>query len=369
MFRWYKVLIVWVLTAIGTFFITPLIKKIAFKLGAVDTPNKRRVNIKATPSLGGLGIYLSMFFFLFFVQPIPNDYLMPIFVGSTIIVITGIIDDVYELSASKKLIGQLLASLVPYFYGIRVELINIPYFGEIVVSPLISLVGSVIWIIAITNAVNLIDGLDGLASGVSIISLSTIGIINFFLQTSERLTLTIVIFSLVFSILGFLPYNFHPASIFLGDTGSMFLGYSAALFSLYGVKRATFLSLVIPLVILGVPITDTFFAIIRRKLNKKPIMAPDRNHLHHRLLHLGLSHRETVLTIYGISAIFALVALIYPVSTAWGAIVLTIGLLIGLEFFIEFIGLFGENRRPLIQLAKNIITGIKLKEPKGRDQQ
>lgn len=357
--NWYYTLIVLGMTALLSFFITPIIQKLSKKIGAIDKPNKRRVNKIAIPSMGGLGIYISMFASVFFLQSIDKEYSIPIFIGSTIIVIIGILDDIFELSAYQKVSGQLAAALIPYIFRIRIEQINIPLFGNLTVVPLVGLIMTIIWVLGITNAMNLLDGLDGLASGVAIIALSTMGIITLFADNTAISPMMILIFTLIFSILGFLPYNFYPASIFLGDTGSMLLGYLAAVFSLYSIKQATFISLILPLIILGVPITDTFFAIVRRILNKKPIMSADKNHIHHRLLYLGLSHRDAVLTIYGLSLVFALVALIYPLSTSLGMITLITVLLLGLEFFIEFIGLFGENRQPLINLIKKLLSNLR----------
>lgn len=161
-----------------------------------------------------------------------------------------------------------------------------------------------IWILAITNAVNLIDGLDGLATGVAIIALTTMGITAMFFLNVGNIFVAIMIFTLVAACIGFLPYNFFPARIYLGDTGALFIGFMMSVFSLFGLKNATFITLLIPVMILGVPITDTVFAIFRRLLNKEPITHADKRHLHHRLMQIGLTHRQTVLVIYGIALIF-----------------------------------------------------------------
>jgi UDP-N-acetylmuramyl pentapeptide phosphotransferase/UDP-N-acetylglucosamine-1-phosphate transferase len=274
----------------------------------------------------------------------------------------GIIDDIRELSPKAKLAGIFAASLVIYFLaGIRMNQVTLPIIGSFELGwwsfPI-----TIIWIIAITNAVNLIDGLDGLATGVSIIALFTMGIMAYFFLNWTNVYVAIWIFVLVAALMGFLPHNFHPASIFLGDTGSLFIGFMMAIFSLKGLKNVTFVTLLMPVVIMGVPITDTVYAILRRLLNKKPIMQADKHHLHHRLMQLGLSHRQTVLVIYGLSLVFAFIALLYPLSTLWGSILLTIGVLIGLELFIESIGLLGDNRQPLLKAIQKFVKRLEKKD-------
>ncbi len=212
-----------------------------------------------------------------------------------------------------------------------------------------------IWILAITNAVNLIDGLDGLATGVAIIALTTMGITAMFFLNVGNIFVSIMIFTLVAACIGFLPYNFFPARIYLGDTGALFIGFMMSVFSLFGLKNATFITLLIPVMILGVPITDTVFAIFRRLLNKEPITHADKRHLHHRLMQIGLTHRQTVLVIYGIALIFSFISLLYPISTLWGSILLTVAVLIGLELFVETIGLVGEDRQPLLNGIKKLV--------------
>ncbi len=164
--------------------------------------------------------------------------------------------------------------------------------------------------------------------------------------------------TLVAALLGFLPYNFHPAKIYLGDTGSLFIGFMISVFSLYGLKNATFITLIIPVIILGVPITDTLYAILRRLLNKKPISQADKHHLHHRLMQMGLTHRQTVLVIYGIALIFSFISLLYPLSNLWGSILLTVATLFGLELFVEAIGLVGDTRQPLLNGIKYLVLKV-----------
>lgn len=266
-------------------------------------------------------------------------------------VITGLLDDIFELSPMQKLIGLTFAALEIYFVaGIKISTVTIPYFGFIDLG-WFALPMTLIWILAITNAVNLIDGLDGLASGVSIISLTTIGIISYFFLPNF-VEVPMVIFTLIAAIIGFFPYNFYPATIFLGDTGALFLGFMISVLSLQGLKNATFISVLTPMFILGVPITDTVYAMIRRKFNKQKISSADKMHLHHRLLSLGFSHRGTVLTIYALALVFSFIALLMNYASNTAIVLLIISTGFGIELFIELIGLVGENRQPLMCALK-----------------
>ena len=232
--------------------------------------------------------------------------------------------------------------------------ISFPFFGKWELGWL-SLPVTILWILALTNAVNLIDGLDGLAAGVSMIGLTTLGIISFFfLLPNDSLYTTIIIFTLVAAIAGFFPYNFFPASIYLGDTGALFLGYMIAIVSMTGLKNATFISIMTPMLILGVPITDTVYAMIRRKFNKQKISSADKMHLHHRLISIGFTHRGAVLTIYALALVFSFIALLMNYASTTAMILLIIATMFGLELFIEVIGLVGENRQPLITMLKFI---------------
>lgn len=335
-------------TSILSMILTPLVRKLSFAIGATDEPDKRRVNTKVMPSMGGLAIYLSFFISIVFIQRIQSDVILPLFVASTIILITGMIDDIKEISPKMKVLGIVAAALIIYYWGnIGMSSITLPFFGRIEMG-IISLPMTLLWILGLTNAVNLIDGLDGLASGVSMIGLTTIGVMGFFFLPSQNVSISLMIFTLVAAIFGFFPYNFYPAKIYLGDTGSLLLGFLISVFSLYSLKNVTFISLVIPIVILGIPITDTFYAIIRRLVKRQPISKPDKEHMHHRLMVLGLTHRQTVLFIYCVALIFSIIALLYPISTLLGAVLITIALVIGLELFVELIGLVGEDNRPLI---------------------
>lgn len=347
-----------ILTMILAFAITPLIKKLAFKINAVDKPNERRINKKVMPTAGGLAIYLafSISILFFFPDLIPFKYGLHLVVSSGIVVLTGLIDDIFELTPRQKLLGVVVAALyVCFVFDITVSTITLPHIGLIPLNWL-SYPITILWISGLTNAINLIDGLDGLASGISIIALTTIGIIGYIgsFTGAVKLQVPLAMFILLMSTLGFFPFNFYPAKIFLGDTGALLLGFLISVLSIQGLKNATFITLITPLIILGVPITDTVFAMIRRALNKKPISSADKMHLHHRLLSLGFTHRGAVLMIYCLAFIFSIIALLYMFTNTWATILLSIACLFGLQIFIEMIGLTGVDKQPLLNALKFI---------------
>ncbi|WP_413307081.1 MraY family glycosyltransferase [Bacillus sp. 1P10SD] len=332
--------------------ITPLIKRFAFVIGATDKPNLRKVHQSIMPRLGGLAIFISFIVGVFFLKPdSPNS--IAILLGCGIIIITGFCDDIFELPAKYKLLGQLAAACVVVFVGnLQVVFINLPFGGQLQFG-FLSIPFTIFWIVGITNAINLIDGLDGLAAGVSSIALITISGLaliqgNLFVAALGSIVLA--------STLGFLIYNFHPASIFMGDTGALFLGFIISVLSLLGFKNVTFITFVIPVIILGVPISDTFFAIIRRIINKQPLSAPDKSHLHHCMLRLGYSHRQTVLLIYTMSAFFGLVAFIFSQARIGGALVLIGIVILIIEIIAEKIGLMGKDYRPLLNMVQTLLT-------------
>ncbi|KGR90068.1 UDP-phosphate N-acetylglucosaminyl 1-phosphate transferase [Ureibacillus massiliensis 4400831 = CIP 108448 = CCUG 49529] len=328
--------------------LTPLVKRLAFRIGAVDAPNYRKVHSRIMPRLGGLAIFLSFLIGLLILRP-DSQYIVAIVIGATLIIITGVLDDMYEISAKAKMLGQLAAAGIIVFYGgIQIEFITLPFGGELEFG-FLSIPVTILWIIGITNAINLIDGLDGLAAGVSTIALITLSVMAFIMADFFVLAVAAL---LACSTIGFLFYNFHPAKIFMGDTGALFLGFMIAVLSLLGFKNITMVSFIIPVIMLGVPISDTFFAIVRRVRNKQKWSDPDKSHLHHRLIDIGFSHRQTVLIIYGIAAMFGLFAIIFSMAKIWGAILLVTVILIALELFVEIIGLAGKNYRPLIKLAR-----------------
>lgn len=356
----YRVILILILTFVISMVLTEVVRFLSVKIGAVDEPNSRRVNTVAMPSSGGLAIYLAYFIAVLFLLPLNRELTVPIFIGATIIIITGLIDDIKGVSPKVKMFGIILATLVVYYYGgLGINRINFPLFG-IVELGFWSLPVTLLWVAAITNSINLIDGLDGLATGVSSISLTTMGIIAYFFTGANNTQVTIMIFALVAAAIGFLPANYYPAKIYLGDTGALFLGYMISVFSLFHLKNVTFFSLIVPLVILAVPIADTSYAIIRRKLNKQPISMADNKHIHHQLMNLGFSHKQSVKLLYTMTTAFSFIALLYPVASEVGAILLTIGFLIVLQFSAEIIGLLGEEGRPITRMIKKILKRINI---------
>jgi UDP-GlcNAc:undecaprenyl-phosphate/decaprenyl-phosphate GlcNAc-1-phosphate transferase len=330
--------------------ITPLVKKLAYKIRATDRPNKRKVHQTLMPRLGGLAIYLAFLAGVILLQP-ENPFSTSIIIGSGIIVISGILDDIYELSARLKLLAQIAAAAIIVLYGgLQITFINLP-FGGLFEFGYLSIPFTFLWIIGITNAINLIDGLDGLAAGVSSIALVAISGMAFIMGNLYVVTIGSI---LLVSTIGFLYHNFYPAKIFMGDTGALFLGFMISVLSLLGFKNITFVSFIVPIIILGVPISDTIFAILRRIINKQPLSSPDKSHLHHCLLRLGYSHRETVLIIYAMAALFGLLAVVFSQAKLWGAMLLGAVLLFFIEIIAEKIGLFGREFNPLLKLLRTI---------------
>lgn len=272
------------------------------------------------------------------------------------VTITGFIDDVYELSPKLKMLGIVIGAIIVWaFTDFKFDSFKIPFGGPLLAfDPFLTFFLTVLWIISITNAINLIDGLDGLVSGVSIISLVTMAIVAYFFLPLTNFFLTLTILILIASIAGFFPYNYHPAIIYLGDTGALFIGFMIGVLSLQGLKNATAVAVVTPVIILGVPIMDTIVAIIRRSLSGKKFYEPDKMHLHHRLLSMGFTHRGAVLVVYGIAMLFSLISLLLNVSSRIGGVLLILGLLFALEVFIEGIEIWGEKRTPLFNLLKFI---------------
>lgn len=321
-----------------SFFTTPLAKKIAFKVGAIDQPKDRGVHTEPMPRMGGIAIVLGFMITLLIITPfVPLlnwKQFFGVSAGALIIFVLGIFDDIYNLNAKLKLVFQIIAALLVTSAGIRIQFVSWPFLNNSLISlqdfatPL-----TVIWIVGVTNAVNLIDGLDGLAAGVS--SIASICLMALSIHSGYPLALVLTA-TLAGSCLGFLPYNFNPATIFMGDTGSTFLGFILAVTSILGLlKSYTVATIFIAVLVLGLPIFDTAFAIIRRFLNGKPIMEADRGHLHHRLMDKGYSQKQAVVTLYGISGGFGLTAI--ALSTKDFRFIFGIFFIMGLLFYMNVI--------------------------------
>jgi len=318
------------------YFSTPLAIKAAYKLGAIDKPDQRKVHNQTMPRLGGLAIFLA-FMIVTLISSWGNAAFYGILAGGLIVFLVGMLDDMYQLSPWIKLLGQCLAAVVAMYFGVIVHFVTNPFDGLLALGYL-SLPLTFLWIVGVTNAINLIDGLDGLAGGVSAIAAATMGIVSLL---HGQTAVAITAFILVAAIAGFLPYNFHPARTFMGDGGSNFLGFVLACLAIMGTaKSAALISLFVPIVILGIPIFDTFFAIIRRIYKRAPIFMPDKDHLHHRLMALGMSHRRSVLIIYGISAFFGGVAVTLSFITSPKASLLLALLLLAIVIGADRIGMF-----------------------------
>jgi UDP-GlcNAc:undecaprenyl-phosphate/decaprenyl-phosphate GlcNAc-1-phosphate transferase len=306
----YHYIIIFGVAAIIAFISTPIVMKLAYKLGAIDVPNdERRVHKTPIPSLGGLAIYISFIICsLLFLKL--DKQVLGIIISGSIILVMGIFDDIRPLKAQQKLYVQILASIMLLFFGVTVKSITIPFIGgngsfyiRYLGIPL-----TIIWVVGITNAINVIDGLDGLAGGICLISSLTLFGVSIISGRYTTMNLTAILSG---ACLGFLPFNFNPAKIFMGDTGALFLGFILAAISIQGAtKSAAAVAVAVPILAIGLPIYDTLFAMIRRKLNKKPMMGADRGHLHHRLLDMGLSQRQAVLSMYSISTVLGSASII-----------------------------------------------------------
>lgn len=350
---------------------TPLVKKFAFMVGAIDKPNHRKVHTRIMPRMGGLAIYLA-FVGAFFcvIALIPEgvmleqdlDLLKAMLVGGTVIILTGALDDRFELSAKLKLVFQIIAACIVVFgFDVHITFVSLPFDANMQqLNDWIGIPITILWIVGVTNAINLIDGLDGLAAGVSGIAITTILIMAIIMGFDPVILMSTILLG---GIIGFLFYNFHPAKIFMGDSGSLFLGFCLAMLSMISFKQITLVSFVIPLLIIGVPLSDTFFAIIRRLVNKKPIFAPDKGHLHHRLQDLGFSHRRTVLMIWGIAAIFGAMAIIQSAlikfnGANWIVFAVVCLVIFFLQIGAEIIGIVDKSKRPVITFLAKL--GLKI---------
>ena len=332
---WGDIAIAFLLAFITAFVITPHTMRLAKKVGAIDVPNDRRVNSKPMPRLGGLaviaGFFVSVIYLLittalegkinFFDEDQYFIKTIGFFIGVVVLGVVCYIDDVKGIPSFVKLIAQIVAAIIVVTSGIRIEDISLP-FGKIVITGIWSCILTVCWIIGITNAINLIDGLDGLSSGVTLIS--CLSLLMVFALNGSPLIAIVLITALAGAIVGFLPFNFSPAKTFIGDTGSNFMGFSLAIISILGVaKTYTALVLIAPIIILGMPIFDTIFAIFRRIIKGKSLKAvfkPDKGHLHHKLMSKGYSQKQAVLIMYGITAILGMFAVILLESGIWKAL-------------------------------------------------
>ena len=338
-----SIIMPFLLAVLISFFSTPMVRKLAIKIGAVDVPkDDRRVHKEAMPFLGGIAIFASVVITVLIFLPLDRST-FAILMGGTLIVMSGILDDLRDLSPKRKLLFQIAAAVILIMGGIKIDFITNPFSSSssLIMLGWMSIPITLFWVVGITNTVNLIDGLDGLAAGVAMISsISLMLVANKFSYTE----ITIISAILAGGCLGFLPFNFNPAKIFMGDTGALFLGFMLAAISIEGImKSVATIAIVVPIIILGIPIFDTTFAIFRRLLNGQSIMAADKGHLHHRLLNMGFSQRKTVLMLYGISSIFGLTAVLISKANSRQAVYLSMFTFIGAILLAVRIGLFEKK--------------------------
>ena len=320
--------------AVVSFASTPLVKTLAYKVGAIDVPkDNRRMHKVPIPRLGGLAIFLAFLLSVLVFAEIDRQ-MQGILLGAVMIVILGVMDDIMALKALPKLLVQIAAAAVAVYHGCVIQFFSNPnVFSETTYINLgwLSYPVTIIWIVAITNAVNFIDGLDGLAAGVSAISTAALTVIA--LMVAET-NVAIILSALFGACLGFLPYNMNPAKIFMGDTGATFLGFMLATLSVTGLfKMYAIISFAVPFLILGVPIFDICFAFLRRIAKGQSPMTADRGHFHHRLIDMGFSQKQSVAIAYMLTAILGLAAVLLTSSGELKALIL-----IGAIFVVGAIG-------------------------------
>lgn len=357
---WGDIAIAFLLAFITSFVMVPYTIKLAKKVGAIDYPSDRRVNKRPVPRIGGLAViagFLVSAIYLIITMTIEGNLdlnrqenykmkLLGFLLGIIVLGIFAYADDVKTLKPWQKLIGQVLAALIVYFFGIRIDTIN-----EIVIHPVLNFILTIGWIVGITNAINLIDGLDGLSSGVSLIS--CISLLIIFSTNDSPLISIILITALAGAIGGFLPFNLNPAKTFIGDVGAQFLGFSLATISILGVaKTVTLVVLIAPILVLALPIFDTLFAIIRRIVKGKSLKAvfqADKGHLHHRLMKRGFSQKQAVAILYGASASLGMFAVILIDDGIWKA----------LSFALIVIAIIAIGYKELVNFKNDEIKSIK----------
>ena len=328
-------------------------KKIAHHIGAIDIPRSdegnRHIHKRPIPKLGAVGIFLSFLFgYMFFGQH--SIKMNAILISSFIIILTGITDDISDIRASKQLLAQLIAAIIIVFYG-KMIISDITFFGLTINFGIFKELFTVLFIILCINIINITDGLDGLSAGVTSIFYLTILIISFYQGRMGSLEVTLSLLMLG-STMGFLVHNFYPAKIFAGQC-SMFMGFMISIICILGFKGTALTSLFIPIAILGLPILDTFFAIIRRTLKKEPIFKADKGHIHHQLLGMNFHHRTTVLIIYLINILFSLTTIFYVLKNAQIALIIFTILSIILIWFVFYTNIITE-KNPIKNISKKL---------------
>lgn len=359
----YNTLTIVLVTFVFSALIMPLMKKVAVHVGAMDMPRKeegnRHIHKKPIPKLGAVGIYLSFLFgyMLFGKESIQMNSIL---IGSFIMILTGIVDDLKSIRAYQKLICHIVAASIIVFYG-KILLSNITAFGFAIDLGIFSYPITILFIVACCNIINLIDGLDGLSGGICSIFFLTIGIIGFYQGRGGSLVM-ILTFIMLGATLGFLLHNFYPAKIFAGDCAT-FMGFIISIITLLEFKGPALTSFFVPILLLGIPIIDTAFAIIRRALKGKPIFSADKEHLHHQLLGMNFSQRTTVLIIYGMNILFAMASIFYTLKDPVTGTVIYIILFIIFLWFILHTSIISDKSP---KLTKKIEQKLKLPSSKNK---
>ena len=320
--------------------ITPLMIQIAKKFNIYDVPRERRVHKTPIPLLGGVSIAVS-FLAASLIFGLFDKSTIGLIAGGLLILVIGVIDDIVELKPSYKLLGQILAGVVLVLSGIKIEFVTNFLTRKLFPLGIWSNVVTILWVVAFTNVVNFIDGLDGLASGVVAIASITIAFVAY---SKGHTTISLLLFALAGSCIGFLKYNFNPAKIFMGDAGAMFLGYMLAAISALGAYKGPItLAVSIPIFVLVIPIIDTAFAIFRRLKKRKSISLGDKEHLHHRLLAVGLNQKQAVIAIYVGSAMFGIAAIYADAVSGISSVIIVSTMIVAMIVVGFKIGLFGSK--------------------------
>jgi len=353
-----------VLAFVITYLITPLVRKLAFRLGAVDRPGGRKIHNGLMPRLGGLAVYASFVTAVLVTQELTLQ-VVGLLVGASLITALGVLDDVRGISPVVKLAGQVVAAGVVVPFGIVIDFVTNPLSGGLLYLGALGIPITILWVVTVTNAVNLIDGWHGLAGGISCIAAFTLAAVAWAESWAEGVALqedaAALALILAVAVLGFMRFNFYPAKIFLGDSGSMLLGFSLSVIAVLGLaKSAAAISLFVPVIILGIPLFDVVLAVLRRFFRRKPIFQADMDHVHHRLLAAGMSHRKAVLVMYGVSAVLGASAVALTVITTDQAMLLLVSLVIVILLMANRAGIIGKRpvqKRPALHQKRPVSRG------------
>ncbi|MBM3242803.1 undecaprenyl/decaprenyl-phosphate alpha-N-acetylglucosaminyl 1-phosphate transferase [Candidatus Poribacteria bacterium] len=340
---------------LGPFFlsvlITPFLRKIAIENGLVDGLNERKIHLEAIPRVGGIAIAISFFtavvlaYSLFHADLAASiSYLTGLCIGGALIFLIGLLDDIKGLNAPKKFAGQILSALALVPFGFLIKTLEIPFIGTVHLGFFFGIALTVFWVVAIINAFNLIDGMDGLSSGVAVIASITLAIFSIL---SGKLLMAIVLIAVLGSTLGFLWHNWHPAKIFMGDCGAMFLGFLLAAVSIKTSYQGTTVNTIfVPVLALGLPIIDTIAAISRRLWHRKPLFSADKKHIHHKLLDAGFTVRQAALILYYVCILLGVTALVTTMVRSSIAVGIVIGVALVASVGVIMLGRKAEKSSP-----------------------